>query len=152
MCSTRVGSSLFHKHQARLESIVSEKHSGLPRTFVNYGRKRFIIMGSGIRWYSIKYFGTSLCWWCRIVSPLLASPYLPENPGSSIRWCQCLSSDWSSGVKFIKLFSSSLMAQTNKLERLSWQTFLAWAQCYKNIPSYSANYFAFCYARNQSLK
>ncbi len=41
MCSTRVGSSLSHKHLAMLESLVSEKHSSLLRTLVNYGRKMF---------------------------------------------------------------------------------------------------------------
>ncbi len=44
-CSTHVGSSLIHKHWTILEGIATDKPSSLLRTFVNYGRKKFFIIG-----------------------------------------------------------------------------------------------------------
>jgi hypothetical protein len=43
--STWVGYSLSHTYKARLERLVSEKHSSLLRTFVNYERKKFYNFG-----------------------------------------------------------------------------------------------------------
>jgi hypothetical protein len=37
--------SLSHKYSTRLESLARDKHSSLLRTFVNYGRKKFYIIG-----------------------------------------------------------------------------------------------------------
>ncbi len=36
---------LTHKHQARLEKLDSDKHSGILRKLVNYSRKTFITLG-----------------------------------------------------------------------------------------------------------
>ncbi len=44
-CSTWVGSSFTLKHKARLERLASDKHSRLLQKLVNYGRKKFLILG-----------------------------------------------------------------------------------------------------------
>ncbi len=54
--STRVGSSLFHKHWAWLQRLASEKRSSVLQTFVNYGRKKFYSYKS----YSIRHSKTSI--------------------------------------------------------------------------------------------
>jgi hypothetical protein len=41
MCFTREGSSLTCKHYARLERLARDKHFGLLRKSVNYGRNKF---------------------------------------------------------------------------------------------------------------
>jgi hypothetical protein len=39
---------LIHKHLTRLERLVRDKHSSFLRTFVNYGHKFFITLGTGL--------------------------------------------------------------------------------------------------------
>ncbi len=43
----RLAPCLTCKHWARLEKLASDKHTGLLRKFVNYGRKKFYYMGPG---------------------------------------------------------------------------------------------------------
>ena len=52
--STWVGSSLSHKHWARLERLASDKCSSLLWIFVKYGRKKFFNFGP--RWQLNKTF------------------------------------------------------------------------------------------------
>ncbi len=40
-----VGSSLTQKHWTRLEMLARDKHVSLLRALINYGRKKFTILG-----------------------------------------------------------------------------------------------------------
>ncbi len=68
-CRTQAGSMLTCKHQTRLERLARDKHSSLLRTFVNYGRKSFIILGprnamkSFVRNLQIFVISQSVCPW-----------------------------------------------------------------------------------------
>ncbi len=69
-CFTGVGSGLPHKHRARLERFIRDKHTSMLQTFVNYNWKRFYNIGP----FTLKHFTAVIYSVPYLVRQLLSLP------------------------------------------------------------------------------